>query len=269
LTFDGLLQRGEFVSLLKTVLNRLAEQYEQPVDIEFAVSLTPGTGKPNLVFHLLQCRPQNQWNTESREIQSIPTDLAAQDKILACTRMVPQGRVSQIEYLVYVDSKAYFQLNSPDDYSGVAHWVGQLNSYLEGRTFIMVGPGRWGSSDPIQGVPVTYADIFNTRALVEVTSNQSGFNSEPSYGTHFFQDLVESQIYPLALNPEEPGDHLNLDFIRKSENQISKFIPDQTKASQCIKVIHVPTERAGHYLELIMDGQSALGYLTQPKANQK
>jgi hypothetical protein len=77
LTFDGVLQRGEFVPLMKTVLTRLAGQYEQPVDIEFAVSLTPGSDQPNLTFHLLQCRPQNQWNAESREIQSIPTDLAA------------------------------------------------------------------------------------------------------------------------------------------------------------------------------------------------
>jgi hypothetical protein len=269
LTFDGILQRGEFVPLMKTVLSRLAAQYEQPVDIEFAVSLTTGDTKPKLTFHLLQCRPQNRWNTESREIQTIPTDLASQDKILFCTRMVPQGRVSQIEHIVYVDPEAYYHLDTPDDYAEVAQCIGKLNSALEGRTFILVGPGRWGSSDPIQGVPVTYADIFNTRALVEVASNKNGFSSEPSYGTHFFQDLVESQIYPLAVHPEEPGDHMNLDFIRKSENQITKFIPEQTQASQCIKVIHVPTERPGYHLELIMDGQNALGYLTQPKSNQK
>ena len=268
LTFDVLLQRGEFVPLMKTVLTRLAGQYEQPVDIEFAVSLTPGSDKPNLNFHLLQCRPQNQWSAESREVQSIPTDLADQDKILLCTRMVPQGRVSQIEYIIYVDAQSYYQLDSLEDHSEVARCIGQLNSSLEGRTFILVGPGRWGSSDTMQGVPVTYADIFNTRALVEVASNQTGFAAEPSYGTHFFQDLVESQIYPLAVYPEEPGDHLNWDFIKQSENQMPKLIPGQTKASQCVRVIHVPTERPGYSLELIMDGQSGLGYLTRSKSKQ-
>jgi Pyruvate phosphate dikinase, AMP/ATP-binding domain len=266
LTFDGLLQRGEFVPLMKTVLTRLAAQYEQPVDVEFAVSLLPGDAKPKLIFHLLQCRPQNQWNTDSREIQAMPTDLAAQDKILHCTRMVPQGCVSQIEYILYVDAKAYYQLDTPDDYSEVARCIGKLNSALEGKTFILVGPGRWGSSDPMQGVPVTYADIFNTRALVEVASNQTGFSSEPSYGTHFFQDLVESQIYPLAVQPEESGDHINRDFIQSAANQIQKFIPEQTQACQCIKVIHIPTERPGHSMELIMDGQSAVGYLTGSKS---
>ena len=121
----------------------------------------------------------------------------------------------------------------------------------------------------MQGVPVTYADIFNTRALVEVASHKSGFSAEPSYGTHFFQDLVESQIYPLAVRPEEPGDHINWDFLRNAENQIEKFITRQTRASGCIKVIHIPAERPGYQLELIMDGQKALGYLTQLKPNSK
>jgi hypothetical protein len=279
LTFDGLLQRGEFVPLMKTILTRLAAQYEQPVDIEFAVSLTPASDqrsgahgpsdKPQLAFYLLQCRPQNQWSADSREVQSMPTDVAVEDKILLCTRMVPQGRVSQIEYIVYVDSEAYYQQNSPEGYSRVASCIGQINSALEGKPFLLVGPGRWGSSDPMQGVPVTYADIFNTRVLVEVASNKSGFSSEPSYGTHFFQDLVESQIYPLAVYPEESGDHLNWDFIQKAENQLSKFIPEQMKPSQCIKVIHIPTERPGYHMEIVMDGQKGLGYLTPSKSNQK
>ncbi len=266
LTFEGLLQRGPFVPLLKTVLTRLEQQYEQHVDIEFAVSLTPENGKPKLAFHLLQCRPQNQLNADSREIQSMPTDLAAQDKILLCTRMVPQGRVNQIEYIIYVDAEAYYQLNTLEEHSQVARCIGQLNSSLEGHPFILVGPGRWGSSDSMQGVPVTYADIFNSRALVEVASTESGFAAEPSYGTHFFQDLVESQIYPLAVYPEEPGDHFNWDFIKKSENQMQKFISEGTKACHCIKVIHIPTERPSHFLEIIMDGENGLGYLTRSKS---
>jgi len=268
LTFDGLLQRRDFVPLMKTVLARLQQQYEQPVDIEFAVTLTPESGNPKLAFHLLQCRPQNQFSADSRETQSMPTDLAAQDKILLCTRMVPQGHVNQIEYIIYVDAESYYQLDSLDDHSEVAHCIGQLNSALEGHPFILVGPGRWGSSDSMQGVPVTYADMFNTRALVEVASNQNGFAAEPSYGTHFFQDLVESQIYPLAVYPDEPGDHLNWDFIKQSENQMPKFVSEPTKASHCIKVIHIPTERPGYQMEMIMDGQSGIGFLTRTKPKQ-
>jgi hypothetical protein len=114
-------------------------------------------------------------------------------------------------------------------------------------------------------VPVTYADIFNTRALVEVTSNKSGFAAEPSYGTHFFQDLVESQIYPLAIHPNEHGEHINWEFINKSKNRISEFFREPKKACSCIKVIQVPSERPGYQMEILMDGQKGLGYLTSSK----
>jgi hypothetical protein len=266
LTFDGLLQRGGFVPLMKTVLSRLQGQYEQPVDIEFAMSLTSEGGQPKLGFYLLQCRPQNQLSADSRDIQSMPTDLDDENRILFCTRMVPQGRVNQIEYIVHVDSESYYQLGSLEAHAEVARCIGQINGALDGKNFILIGPGRWGSSDSMQGVPVTYADIFNTRALVEVASTQSGFAAEPSYGTHFFQDLVETQIYPLAVYPDEAGDHLNLDFIRAAKNRLTKFIPEPTASCKCIKVIHIPRERPGCTMDLIMDGQDALGYLTRSKS---
>jgi hypothetical protein len=262
LTFDSLLQRSEFVPLMKTILSRLAEQYQLPVDIEFTVSLTPGEGsKPNVKFHLLQCRPQTRWKSDV-SLQTIPEDLPEQDKVFLCTRMVPQGHVSQVEYIVYVDPNAYYQLERSSDYNEVARWIGQLNKALEGHTFILVGPGRWGSSDVMQGVSVTYADIFNSRALVELASKKGGYSSEPSYGTHFFQDLVESQIYPLAISAEVEEDRLNLDFIQQAADQMPRFFPTPNKAGQCVKLIHVPTERPGCFLEIVMDGERGLGYIS-------
>lgn len=268
LTFDGLLQRSGFVPLLKTVLTRLAEQYKMPVDVEFAVSLAPaGNAKPELVFHLLQCRPQNKAGSDGTAIRPVPTDLPEQDKIFLCTRMVPEGYVSQVEYVVYVDPQAYHQLTATHDYMAVARWIGQLNKVLEGQSFILMGPGRWGSSDAMQGVPVTYADIFNARALVELAGKKGGYSSEPSYGTHFFQDLVETHIYPLAISQEQPGDHLNLDFINQATDQMPIMFPEGNKASRCIKVIHIPTERPGSRLEIVMDGQQGLAYLVRPPSS--
>ncbi|MGB8214632.1 MAG: PEP/pyruvate-binding domain-containing protein [Anaerolineales bacterium] len=262
LTFDGLLQRSGFVPLLKTVLSRLAEQYQLPVDVEFTVSLTPaGSSKPELAFHLLQCRPQNRGSSDGKAVQPIPRDLPEQDKLFLCTRLVPEGHVSQVEYIAYVDPEAYHQLDSPQDYTEVARWVGQVNKALEGHAFILMGPGRWGSSDAMQGVPVTYADIFNARALVELASKKGGYSSEPSYGTHFFQDLVETQIYPLAISQEQPGDSLNLDFIRQAADQMPRLFPDLNQAGRCLKLVHIPTERPGCRLEIGMDGKQALGYL--------
>ena len=265
LTFDGLLRRSRFVPFLKTVLSRLAEQYHLPVDVEFAVSInSTGSAEPELTFHLLQCRPQTTWAPDDRPLQPVPSDLPAEDKLFVCTRMVPEGQVSQVEYVVYVDPEAYHRLESPHDYTEVARWIGQLNKKLEKRTFILLGPGRWGSSDAMQGVPVSYADIFNARALVELSSKKGGYSSEPSYGTHFFQDLVETRIYPLAISQEEPGDSLNLAFIHQAADQMPKFFPEQTPASLCIKLINIPSERPGCHLEIAMDGKQALAYLLCP-----
>jgi hypothetical protein len=264
LTFDSLLQRSEFVPMMKSILSHLAEQYQLPVDIEFAVSLEAGEGgKPNVNFRLLQCRPQTRWKSDG-SVQTIPEDLPEQDKIFLGTRMVPQGNVNKVEYIVYVDPNVYQQLERSSDHYEVARNVGQLNKMLEGHTFILMGPGRWGSSDSMQGVPVTYADIFNSRALVELASKKGGYSSEPSYGTHFFQDLVESQIYPLAISAEVSEDHLNLDFIEQAADQLPSFLPTPNRASHCIKLIHVPTERPDHFLEIIMDGQRGLGYISHP-----
>ena len=272
LTFESLLLRSEFVPLMKSILSRLSEQYQLPVDIEFTLSLTPGEGgKPNVNFHLLQCRPQTLWNSNDG-VQAIPEDLPEQDKLFLCTRMVPLGHLSQVEYIVYVDPEGYFQLSAPHEYTEVARWIGQLNKVLEGHTFILIGPGRWGSSDAMQGVPVTYADIFNSRALVELASKKGGYSSEPSYGTHFFQDLVETQIYPLAISPEEAEDYLNLDFIQQATDQMHRFFPTPNKTSHCIKLIHIPTERPSYLLEIVMDGQRGLGYishLTSQKDSKK
>jgi len=264
LTFDGLLQRSDFVPLMKAVLSSLAGQYQMPVDVEFALSLATGEGKPRLIFHLLQCRPQKQWGTDG-PVRPVPTGLPEADQIFLCTRMVPQGYVSGIEYLVYVAPETYFGLSARHDFAEVARLVGLLNKALDGHTFILVGPGRWGSTDHTQGVPVTYADIFNARALIELASQKGGYSSEPSYGTHFFQDLVESQIYPLAISPEEGGDFLNGDFLAHASNRVADFIPQESPARGCLTVVHIPGERPGYQLTIAMDGERALGYLTSSR----
>jgi hypothetical protein len=263
LTFDTLLLRSDFVPVMKQVLSRLADQYQLPVDVEFAVSVLPGQPKPTLKLHLLQCRPQNRGIARQTEIRPLPTNVPASDQVFRCSKMVPQGSVDNIEYIVSVDPAVYHNLGTPRDYTDVARLIGHINKALEEKNFILIGPGRWGSSDYMQGVPVTYADIFNTRALIELAVSQRGYNSEPSYGTHFFQDLVETQIYPLAVSPDDPADFLNSDFLAQAADQFSAILPDRpaSPASACIKIIHIPTERPGRHLDLVMDGQVGLAYL--------
>jgi hypothetical protein len=262
LTFDNLLQRSGFVPLVKGVLSALAREYRAPVDMEFAVTLTPDSGRPQLLLHLLQCRPQSSMRGEAA--RPIPVDLPEDDKVFLASRMVPQGQVSQVEYIIYVDWVGYNQIADPVRRADVARVIGRLNKALEGHDFILIGPGRWGSSNIQLGVPVTYADIYNVRALVEVAMSQEGVTPDPSYGTHFFQDLMEAHIYPLAVYPGEGGDFLNDEFLRQTRNALDTLLPKDAGCGDCVKVIHVPSEREGYYLEIAMDGRQALAYLARP-----
>lgn len=260
LTFDNLLAKSDFATLMKTVLMTLAKEYGNPVDVEFAVALEDGP-KLGLAFSLLQCRPQSHAATGQSALPR-PTDLRDEDRIFQACRLAPQGHVSEVEYVIYVEPEDYHQLPDAVDRKEVARLVGRLNKVLEGRNFILVGPGRWGTSNEMLGVPVSYADIFNARALVEVAIKQHGLTPEPSYGTHFFQDLVEAQIFPLAVYPDEPGDSLNWKFMSGAANRLKDLLPaENSRGSQCVKVIRMPSECHGRCLEIDMDGERTLAYI--------
>ena len=261
LTFDALLQRSDFVPHMKSMLAVLSQHYEFPVDVEFAVSLEPALPKPKLTFHLLQCRPQS--SMKGGTVRPVPSDVLQADRLFVSSRMVPQGAINCVEYIIYVDPQQYGALAEPVARHEVARIVGLLDKKLEGIPFIMIGPGRWGSANPDLGVPVTYADICNSHALVEIAVMQQGMAPEPSYGTHFFQDLVEAEIYPLAVYPDEPGDYLNYDFLNRAQNSLTTLLPEAARFSDCIKVIHVPAECSECTLEIVMDGERAMAFLTR------
>ncbi len=258
-TFDTLLQRSDFVPLIKTVLSTLNAEYQFPVDVEFAITLTPTASRPQITFHLLQCRPQS--SMRGKALRPIPRDVPEEDVLFRVTHMVPQGEVNDVAYIIYVDPQRYAQMKENNRCKETAAIVGRLNKLLEGQGFIMLGPGRWGSANPELGVPVSYADIYNARALVELAIPQQGVHPEPSYGTHFFQDLVEAEIYPLAIYlGETGGDYLDQDFLLGARNCLSDLLPEAAPYSDCVRLIHIPSERQGQRLEIVMDGEQGLAY---------
>jgi hypothetical protein len=266
LTFDNLLQRTDFVSLLKNSLVTLNKRYNAPIEMEFAATITPTNARPNVTLHLLQCRPQS--SLREAAARPVPIDLPTADRLFISSRMVPQGEVSDVEYVFFVKPQTYSTLPAERRHE-LARVIGRLNKNLEGRKFIMVGPGRWGSSNIDLGVPVSYADIYNASALIELAYQQQGITPEPSYGTHFFQDLVESQIYPLAIYPDEAGDLFNEEFFNRARNQLAALLPESADYTDCLKVIYVPGERPGYTLEINMDGERALAYFDAVVINQK
>jgi hypothetical protein len=257
LTFDNLIQRTDFVHLIKNSLRTLNRRYNAPVEMEFAATITPTSARPNVTLHLLQCRPQS--SLHEAQVHPIPADLTASDRLFIASRMVPQGQVSEIEYIFFVKPQIYSNLPAARRYE-LARVIGRLNKNLEGHRFIMLGPGRWGSANIDLGVPVSYADIYNSSALIELAYSQKGITPEPSYGTHFFQDLVESQIYPLAIYPDQPGDLLNEEFVGRAKNQLAALLPESAEYADCLKVIHAPSERPNTSLEISMDGERAVAY---------
>ncbi len=261
LTFDNLLKNTDFVKLMKAILKKLERHYKRPVDIEFTVQLIPGYPKPSFKIHLLQCRPlsNRQWTVDV----VVPGNVPPADQIFTANYLVPQGVVDKIKYIVYVDPISYSQIPGDAIRLELARIIGRLNKRLEGQTFILMGPGRWGSSNIHLGIKVTYADIYNTRMLIEVAVARDGVTPEASYGTHFFQDLVESNIYPLALYPDSSDIVFNQQFINKAENSLGSLLPTDAVYSDYIRVINIPQVTRGKFLRVVMSAEEskALGYL--------
>ena len=262
LTFDELLKNRKFVALMRNALQKLERTYGCPVDIEFTVEVTadrPG----RFILHLLQCRPLSgpEWDQNLH----IPEDVPVQDTVFLARRLVPHGVVERIRYVVYVDPVQYAGAPDYTTRFELARLIGRLNQRLEKECFILMGPGRWGSSNVELGVKVTYADIYNTRALIEIAHATAGSTPEVSYGTHFFQDLVETRIYPLPLYPDAPDTVFNGEFFEDTPNVLAELLPDDGRYASYVKVIDVPAATQGRYLELVMDSEQeeALAYLKQ------
>jgi pyruvate,water dikinase len=232
------------------------------VDIEFTADIQiQDATQPRIVVHLLQCRPHTQY--ESGQMAELPENIPSADKIFSGQRLVQQGVVSRIEYIVYVSPEKYSQSANPTTKLDLARIVGRLNHRLEGKTFILMGPGRWGSSNADLGLHVGYADINNTRVLVEIALPRGEGIPDVSYGTHFFQDLVEAHIYPLSLFPAERDTVFNRAFFQDTPNALAALLPQDAAYAEYVKVINVPVFTGGRYLEIVMNEEKgkALAYL--------
>jgi len=149
----------------------------------------------------------------------------------------------------------------------VGRAVGRLNQFLPKRQFILMGPGRWGSRGDIKlGVNVTYSDINNTAMLVEIARQQKDYAPEPSFGTHFFQDLVEAAIRYLPLYPDDPGVIFNEGFFSSAPNILAQLLPDCARLSPVIQVIDVPASTGGKVLHVLMNADlgKAVAQLVNP-----
>jgi predicted nucleotidyltransferase len=260
--FDGLFARTPFLSRMQRILKTLEEKLGTPVDIEFA-----SDGKD---FYLLQCRPQSQ----SDEIKAvpIPRDIPSDRIVFSANRFVSNGRVPDITHIVYVDPEHYGDLQDRATMLAVGRAIGKLNKLLPKRQFILMGPGRWGSRGDIKmGVSVTYSDINNTAVLIEIARKSGNYVPDLSFGTHFFQDLVEANIRYLPLYPDDPGIVFNEGFLASSPNLLPEILSEFTYISDTIRLIDVPAVTEGKVLQILMNADlgEAVGVLAFPRTTGK
>lgn len=254
ITFSELLKRTPFASRLCRILTILEQNYHGAVDLEFTLGIPdPYALQPDAVISLLQCRPQS--HIKDTKLISIPKELAHDEVIFTSQFMVPQGYVANIRYVLFVPPEKYYQLCTSTDRNAVGRLVGKLNSLLPEKGYICVGPGRWGTMNVDLGVYVSYADITHSAALIELSGNGIGPDPEPSLGTHFFQDLMEAEIFPLALILDREGASINVDFFYNTPNSLVQFISQVEAGCSCIRLIDVASYRPNHHMELVMDDE--------------
>jgi len=249
LTFDNLLARTPFVAAARKVLARVEAAYGRPVDIEFAWD----AGR----LYLLQCRSLSVRREPERV--EMPQGLARERVLFATSSVFASGVVPDLEYVVYVDPRAYDRLPTYEAKMRVAAAVNVLNRQLGERRYALMGPGRWGSNDINLGVRVSYASINKTKLLVEIAFAREGATPEVSYGTHFFQDLVEADIVVTSLYPDEPGASFNEAFLLGAENLLPALAPEVADCKDAVRVIRVPLVTGGDLLHVYMDAGKRKG----------
>ncbi|MFB0555581.1 MAG: PEP/pyruvate-binding domain-containing protein [Phycisphaerae bacterium] len=241
LTFENLLANTEFTQIIQKMLKTLENRYQYPVDIEFTVNFVgDGTFKVNLV----QCRP-----LQTKGIKSgirIPQNIKTKDILFASHGYTMGGSISQpLKRIIYVDPEKYVELTISQKYS-IARLIGKLNSQIDSKQVtptILLGPGRWGTTTPSLGVPVNFSEINRVTVLTEIAYAGGNLMPELSFGTHFFHDLVESDVFYVALFPQKESVALNKERLLKMRNLLADVFPGDSKYEDVVRVCDVDSEQ--------------------------
>lgn len=216
LNFRKLLGKTDFTSVMTEAMRILEEKYNYPVDIEYACNFDE---EGNYRVNLLQCRP-----LQTRGIGAAGVMPKVQQLYFRTEGNFMGGNVClPVRYAVMVRVEPYLALPEQRKYQ-VARKLGELNSLLRDEHTILLGPGRWGTTTPSLGVPVHFMEINRFDCIAELAYSSHGLRPELSYGSHFFQDLVEAGTFYVALYPGEEGCVLDEALFEECENIYSKLI---------------------------------------------
>ena len=208
-TFAPVLKHGRFPlsKILSHVLNTCQNYIGSPVELEFAMSIDQASGKQR--FAILQVRPMME---ESVDIDIDLSEVDRSKAICICSQSLGNGIIEGISDVVYVHPGRLDRMHTMDLTSEIEAIDAALRA--EERPYVLIGPGRWGSSDPSLGIPVQWDQIMGSRAIVEVP--MSDIHVEPSQGTHFFQNIITFNIGYLTIGADDFVDWDWLDSIEAS-----------------------------------------------------
>jgi len=234
LSFKKLLAESAFPAVMRDILQLLSKTYAYPVDIEFTANFSPDG---DFKLNLLQCRPL-QTRGLGKAVQ-MPKAINAQDCLFMSKGGFMGGNVRlPVDYVVYVDTAGYIRLSESEKYS-VARLIGRVNTALKKSSVLLIGPGRWGTTTPSLGVPVIFSEISNVAALCEVSCQAEGFMPELSYGSHLFQDMVETGIFYVALF-DSADTVFNPSRITERDNLIADVASGSAKYQHVVRVVKSP-----------------------------
>ncbi len=230
--FRGLLDRTDFAPFMRDVLATLSAAYDYPVDIEFTLNVD-AAGRP--LVSIVQCRPLQTRGLGPAIAEAAPDN--PDSCLFSSNGHFMGGNVRlPIDWVVLVRPDAYLQLGQQDKYS-VARLVGGIGKALKRDQVLLAGPGRWGTTTPALGVPAHFTELSHCAALIEYTYPAGDFRPELSYGSHFFQDIVESGIFYAALFDDRPDVTFHPERILALPNRVREVVPSVPDA--LVSVVHV------------------------------
>jgi hypothetical protein len=249
LTFKKLLSNTNFTKIMRKMLKTLENYYQYPVDIEFTVNFTDDD---SFKINLVQCRPLQTKGVKA-SVQ-LPENIKPEKILFASKGYTMGGSISQpIKRIIYVDPQAYVEMPVSQKYS-IARLIGKLNSQIANRETtptILFGPGRWGTTTPSLGVPVNFAEINKITVLAEIAYEGGNLMPELSFGTHFFQDLVESDIFYVAIFPQKESVVFNKAKLAEMPNLLTDFFPEERNYEDVVKVYEVDSSQLQFMCEVV------------------
>jgi hypothetical protein len=257
LNFDRLLKETPFVQDMRDILRILHEAYDYPVDVEFTMNFVDGK---HYRINLVQCRPLQVQGLGAVKLPEIKVPEASRI-VEARGAVVGQSRLIPVDRLIYVVPALYGKLPQQERYA-VARLLGEINRTAPAdSTTMLLGPGRWGTSSPELGIPVTFSDISRVSVLCEIVAMHEHLVPDVSLGTHFLNELVENNMLYLALFPKQGNNFINEEFFRQARNRLLELVPSAEKWTDTVQVIEVRDLPGGVSLRADAVEQKVVCYL--------